>query len=222
MAVISQFSPTLCTWTSVGCHFVLHRQLRMCTNILQTICRILVLLLLLSAQQAWSQNITIPSARDPKVNTSINPQYNNRINPRYNTSIDPRYNTSIDPRYNTSIDPRYNTSIDPRYNTSIDPRYNTSLDPNYNTALDPTQSRWSGYFVFDINGNVLGVAVRANMEFLLLYDTQPRWKGYFASNGKDGFNWFSKEGVWLGYAAENSEKGFNLFSAEGKWIGFLN
>ena len=124
--------------------------------------------------------LTLPSDRDPKYNSSINPKYNSSINPTYNSSINPKYNSSANPSYNSSINPLYNSSINPKYNSSINPQYNSSLSPRYNRSLDPTKSSWSGFYVFDLDGNLSGAAVRAERGFLLFFSLSGTWQGYFA------------------------------------------
>ena len=119
-------------------------------------------------------------------------------------------------------DPKYNSSINPKYNSSINPKYNASLNPTYNSSIDPTKSAWSGLYTFDEDGDLSGVAVRAERGFLLLFGLNGKWQGYFASNSESGFNWFSVDGEWRGYCVHNSEKGFNIYTKDGEWIGFMN
>jgi hypothetical protein len=85
-----------------------------------------------------------PSARDPRINGSIN--VNGLINPRINGSINPRVNGSINPSVNGSINPRINSSINPNYSRDI-----------------------RGYYVWGINGNVIGIIVIVNKDFLVMF-----------------------------------------------------
>ena len=118
--------------------------------------------------------------------------------PRYNSSINPKYNSSINPSYNSSINPKYNSSANPAYNSSINPQYNSSLNPAHNSSLDPTKTTWSGLYAFDLDGDVVGVTVRAERGFLAFFNLNGIWQGYFASNSESGYNWFSVVGEWRG------------------------
>lgn len=165
---------------------------------------LLAILFCLCVSSAFA--IDLPSNRDP----------------RYNSSINPKYNSSINPKYNSSVNPTYNSSINPKYNSSINPNYNTSLNPKYNSSINPTMTTWSGLYIFDVECNLSGVAVRAERGFLLYFGIDGKWQGYFASNGESGYNWFSLEGEWRGYCVHNSERGFNIFTKDGEWLGFMN
>ena len=118
--------------------------------------------------------------------------------------------------------PQINSSINPKVNASINPQRNLSLNPNSNFSLVPTKPLFSGLYVFDLDGNVAGVAVRANPRFLVFFDAQVKWVGYFCSNNAGGYNWFNVDGNWLGFFIHNSGNGFNMFSKDGAWIGYLN
>jgi len=61
--------------------------------------------------------------------------------------------------------------------------------------------------------------VFVNREFFVLF-SGGQWRGYVASNGSDGFNYFTTDGNWVGYFLSNSETGLNLFDTNGAWIGF--
>ena len=76
--------------------------------------------------------------------------------------------------------------------------------------------------MFDLDGGLAGVAVRAKRELLVFFNAQAKWVGYFCSNEAGGYNWFSVDGNWLGFLIYNSGNGFNQFSKDGEWIGYLN
>ena len=164
----------------------------------------------------------LPSDQNPKYNSSINPKYNSSINPKYNSSINPKYNSTLNPEYNSSINPKYSSAINPKYSSDLNPKYNPEINPQKNASLDPKTTSWSGYHVFDLDAELLGVAVRANAKTLLYFDARTQWVGYFIVNGEGGYNWFELDGEWVGYLVPNSEKGYNIFDLETEWKGFLN
>jgi hypothetical protein len=174
------------------------------------------------AQGPSSYSPEIGPARTKIIRSDRDVRYNPLINPKLNASINPQANLSINPRNNFSINPTYNSLINPKLNASINPSMNLSLNPMSNILLNPTKSSFSGLSVFDLDGNVAGVAVPANTSFLVYFNAQGIWVGYFCSNNAGGYNWFSVDGNWLGFLISNSANGFNLFLKDGQWMGYLN
>jgi hypothetical protein len=142
--------------------------------------------------------------------------------PRYNSSINPNHNSSINPKYNSSINPRYNSSINPLYNSELDPRYNSSINPIYNSSISPTSGSWSGFYLFNFEGDAIGLVVFVINKTLLAYSASLDWTGNLHFNSEGGLNWFDKEGEWIDYAQVNGETGYNLFALEGEWIAFID
>jgi hypothetical protein len=167
---------------------------------------------------------TIPANRNPKLTASINPNFTPSINPKYTASINPKYTASINPKYTPSINPKYTPSINPKYTPSINPKYTPSINPKFTPFLDPTTSKWTGYYLFDLDMEFTGVVVKvkANKKVMQFFDTVGKWKGYFVSNDNKGYNWFDLEGTWIGFAISNSKNGFNIFDRKGKWIFYMN
>jgi hypothetical protein len=134
----------------------------------------------------------IPSGRDPRITYSVNPNVTYSINPSVTYSINPNVTYSINPNVTYSINPNVTTSLNPKVNSSI--------NPNVTPSLNPTKAKWRGYFIFNKNLAFIGIAVRANSDVLLLFNSKVEWIGYFV----------------------RAEKNFNLFDLDGKWTGFLS
>ena len=109
------------------------------------------------------------------------------------------------------------TDQNPKYTYSINPKYTYSLNPNYTPGLNPFKESWTGKYLFNENGNLIGLLSKANNDFYLLFNTDGEWLGYFVRAGAN-FNLFSLNGEWTGqYLCSDSGNGYNLFDESGEW-----
>jgi hypothetical protein len=164
--------------------------------------------------------ITVPVDKDPNYQSTLNPNYNSSINPNYSSTINPKYNSSINPTYSSSINPDYSSSINPKYASSINPTYSSSINPTYTSSINPNYSSWSGYFLFDISCNLLGILVETGTSNYNYFNTSGTWISYASSNKQTGYNLFTLTADWTGYFMPNSQGNLNYFDKLGNWLGF--
>jgi hypothetical protein len=162
----------------------------------------------------------VPSDRDPRITNSVNPNVTYSINPNVTYSLNPEVNYSINPKATYSINPNVTYAINPNVTYSLNPKVNYSINPNVTASLNPTKAKWSGYFIFDRKLALVGIAVRANPDVLLLFNSQIEWIGYFVRAEKN-FNRFDLDGEWTGFLSENSKGAYTYFTIQGEWLWFL-
>ena len=109
---------------------------------------------------------------------------------------------------------------DPRITYSINPNVTYSINPNVTPSLNPTKAKWSGYFIFNKDLSLVGIAVRANPDILLLFNNKVEWIGYFV-RAENNFNLFDLDGKWTGFLSGNSNGAYNYFTIHGEWLWFL-
>ena len=112
------------------------------------------------------------------------------------------------------------TNRNPKYNSSINPKYNSSINPKYNSSINPKLSQVSGLYLFNGDGESVGMFVRADSSVLNWYSSGLELRGMAASNEDGGFNLFDDDGEWQGYLLKNDSGGYNMFDIEGEWKGF--
>lgn len=172
---------------------------------------------------AGAADLTIPRDRNPNLTPSVNPKFTPSINPDFTPSINPAFTPSLNPDFTPSINPDFTPSLNPQFTPSINPNFTPSINPDFTPSLDPTKSRWTGFYVFDVDAGFIGVAVKVktNERVMLFFNGKGKWVGYFVSNDSRGFNWFDLKGEWIGYAVFNCKDSFNLFDKKGKWRAYL-
>jgi hypothetical protein len=152
---------------------------------------------------------------------ALNPKYSVSINPKYNVALNPKYSVSINPKYNVSINPEYTVSINPKYSTQLNPKYNPQLDPRINADLTYDLPKRIRFFLFSVEGELLGLLAFGSDECLLFMDADGDWKGTAISDGNDGYNLFRNNGDWWAYLRPTGEGGLNMFEkSEAEWIGY--
>jgi hypothetical protein len=158
---------------------------------------------------------------NPKINGLINPNFNGQINPNFNGQINPNFNGQINPNFNGQINPNFNGQINPNFNGQINPNFNSSLNPRFNWSIDPRRSSGlNTLFVYDLKANPTGFVVRANDQFMLIFDDNSEWKQFAVAHPNDGFVVFDRSGIWTEHWESNHHDGYNRFGLDNSWIGF--
>ena len=160
---------------------------------------------------------------NPKKDWSINPDHTWTINPIHTWSINPIHTWSINPIHTWSINPVHTWGLNPHHTWALNPVHTWSINPRQTPSLKPSSPSFKGYLVVDKNTDIAlyyTVDCKAGVDVLLVFDGADNpvfvavgraggysifkfetmeYVGYMASNGKEGYNWFSLKGEWLYY-----------------------
>ncbi|MCR5819827.1 MAG: hypothetical protein K6F94_02595 [Bacteroidaceae bacterium] len=160
---------------------------------------------------------------NPKKDWSINPDHTWAINPIHTWAINPIHTWAINPIHTWSINPVHTWALNPHHTWALNPAHTWSLNPRHTPSLRPNSSSFEGYLVIDKNSDhaiYYTVDCKAEVDVLLVFDGADNpafvavgraggyslfdyktmeYVGYMASNGKDGYNWFSVDGEWHYY-----------------------
>ncbi|HET9625232.1 MAG TPA: hypothetical protein VFP84_27885 [Kofleriaceae bacterium] len=155
------------------------------------------------------------------MNSLINPRVNSLINPRVNSLINPRVNSLINPRVNSLINPRVNSLINYRVNSLLNPVSNPGVNPAMNNFVNPhMNANIAGYYVLDLDYNIVGYTVVANASVSLLFDVNSAHIGILVRHGQGGYCVFDLLNDWTIHLVER-DHGFNSHTQDNEWIGVL-
>lgn len=162
---------------------------------------------------------------NPKRDWTINPDHTWAINPKHTWAINPEHTWAINPIHTRSINPVHTWALNPHHTWALNPVHTLAINPRHTLSLKPNSSSFNGYLVVDKNtdmalyytvdckvndvllifdgaDNPVFVAVsRAGGYSIFNFETM-EYVGYMASNGKEGYNWFSVNGEWLYYVVK--------------------
>lgn len=163
---------------------------------------------------------------NPKKDWSINPDHTWAINPIHTWSINPIHTWSINPIHTWSINPVHTWALNPQHTWALNPLHTWAINPRHTPSLKPNSSSFKGYLVVDKKSDMVlyyTVDCKADVDVLLVFDgadnpvfvavgraggysifnfESMEYVGYMASNSKDGYNWFSVNGMWLYYVVK--------------------
>ncbi len=163
----------------------------------------------------------IPQNRNPLINVVLSPQSNERISPEKNLKISPTFNWNINPYFNKALNPETNAMLNPKINSKVNPSLNELINPMRTTALNPLMGgSWTGYYLFDKNGNPKSYFIWADQMVLVNIDLKGKWLGYMVSVDNKNFLYYNLENSWTGdFACSDADSGFNFFNKTGEWTG---
>ena len=154
----------------------------------QSIGRELLLCIMLTFTASGTEPLNVPADKNPKVTPSIDPKFTPSINPDFTPSINPSLTPSLNPDLTPSLNPDLTPSINPQFTPSINPDFTPSLNPDFTPSLDPAKSKWTGYYLFNVNTEFAGVAVKVkdDEKVMIFFDTKGKWERVFYFKRQQG------------------------------------
>ena len=161
--------------------------------------------------------------KNPKTDWSINPIHTWAINPKHTWSINPTHTWAINPIHTWAINPVHTWAISPVHTRAINPFHTWSINPKHTPSLKPGSTGFKGYevkdkdsdvsvyytvecnvkekvlIVFDYSDNPVYFAIGRDTGYSIFDFNTQAYIGYWASNGKDGYNWFDLDNEWMYY-----------------------
>lgn len=168
-----------------------------------------------------AKNPKLNAALNPNVNAARNPRLNAQLNPKMNAQLNPFFNGQINPQFNAQINPKFNAQFNPKFNAQINPAWNAQINPKLNPSIHPAQNfNFMGNIIFDLNVEPGGFTADVTNHAKILFDLSGQMVGIAVPNNV-GFTVFDIALNWSATWISDSLGGYLVFDLKNNWIGFV-